>query len=857
MDVMLVLSVYKGEGLRTKEGHRAVVTAHLQDHVLATDPVPMTSGPEFRQEVSWDVNTTTLHRYKCAKVPIKIECHAVDASKRQMLLGYVIMPLNSAVRGEKVEPKWYNLLGGPSSLGKTPARILLSLNILRPSGSAAGVDMEDIIMMDLDQNDERDRPQKVSHPRGIHPQLTGNIEEISPSHSIGTGGGSSYSQTNDSSSHRGTSQQVSVQSSPSVSFRENGHKSSQQNAGASSNLALDLPGTSKDNMLIIPRLGENGGFFQIGPVGEPNEGAFHFSVTVVYAKNLDQVLPKDLEMVEGDEVRFCYSLLGQIVYTDPIKDLRNPNFLAQKAAGKVCSTSSNVAMYFKQHPDLPIHLVLGDVCLATSSINLSSFESLEDSLTPDNPLTVEGTFSMVPAMINPLLWAPSKQPELGIIIQLSLSLDTEAATAHYPTMIKDNFTSGRSAVLVDYLSSASSSDEASDVEESQAIAWSSQSSMSGGRSPSDGVHNKIIRRGHRLRDVSSRWRHQRKSLMYEAAMEVETWKENQQHMFWKLWRAREAELQDHLASEWQSRITSVEAQLQQRLDQCEDLHRKITSTLVNLGVKEKSVAMREEKVKAKKKEISRLRREIKQREKMSRHMWTEETVPREMENLREQLEKAMRKRVELERQVRELEAANRAATDAAEAAQLGNQVKAQEVEAKRQELQLKAQETEALKRDKEHLSEQLSAAIKRKQYYKLQWMRSVGQVHHLQTSHMQQAHNVKLERSSPEPYFVHPRPSKWLKYKEENHTSQTERTKLSRQHSDAETNKGASERWRSMGASSSLTKNPQLQRTLEKHVTERQERERIVNKLNSIREAKDYDAAIQEAGSKIRSLTDR
>ncbi|KAG7160274.1 Centrosomal protein of 120 kDa-like [Homarus americanus] len=807
MDVMLVLSVYKGEGLRTKEGHRAVVTAHLQDHVLATDPVPMTSGPEFRQEVSWDVNTTTLHRYKCAKVPIKIECHAVDASKRQMLLGYVIMPLNSAV-----EPKWYNLLGGPSSLGKTPARILLSLNILRPSGSAAGVDMEDIIMMDLDQNDERDRPQKVSHPRGIHPQLTGNIEEISPSHSIGTGGGSSYSQTNDSSSHRGTSQQVSVQSSPSVSFRENGHKSSQQNAGASSNLALDLPGTSKDNMLIIPRLGENGGFFQIGPVGEPNEGAFHFSVTVVYAKNLDQVLPKDLEMVEGDEVRFCYSLLGQIVYTDPIKDLRNPNFLAQKAAGKVCSTSSNVAMYFKQHPDLPIHLVLGDVCLATSSINLSSFESLEDSLTPDNPLTVEGTFSMVPAMINPLLWAPSKQPELGIIIQLSLSLDTEAATAHYPTMIKDNFTSGRSAVLVDYLSSASSSDEASDVEESQAIAWSSQSSMSGGRSPSDGVHNKIIRRGHRLRDVSSRWRHQRKSLMYEAAMEVETWKENQQHMFWKLWRAREAELQDHLASEWQSRITSVEAQLQQRLDQCEDLHRKITSTLVNLGVKEKSVAMREEKVTA---------RDQTEREDVETHVDGGDGAERDGEST------------------------GTAGEGDEEEGGTGETVKAQEVEAKRQELQLKAQETEALKRDK------------RKQYYKLQWMRSVGQVHHLQTSHMQQAHNVKLERSSPEPYFVHPRPSKWLKYKEENHTSQTERTKLSRQHSDAETNKGASERWRSMGASSSLTKNPQLQRTLEKHVTERQERERIVNKLNSIREAKDYDAAIQEAGSKIRSLTDR
>lgn len=240
------------------------------------------------------------------------------------------------------------------------------------------------------------------------------------------------------------------------------------------------------------------------------------------------MIPKDLEVAETDKVRFCYSLLGHIVYTDPIKDLVNPDFVAERAAGKVCSTFRSVSSYFKQHPELPIHLLIGDVCLATSSINLSSFEAV-DSLTPETPLTVEGNFPLVPVMMNPLIWSPVKKPVLGSTIQLSISTDHEGSSIHYPPMVKDNFDNGSSVLMVDYLSSSSSSGGMTDSEEECAIADGV------GFYTQEGEQNRcrVKRRRHKQRDLSDRWHHQRKSLMYEAAMEVETWKENQQHLFWK------------------------------------------------------------------------------------------------------------------------------------------------------------------------------------------------------------------------------------------------------------------------------------------------------------------------------------
>ncbi|XP_071536511.1 uncharacterized protein [Panulirus ornatus] len=1021
-ELMLVLSVYEGEGIQPREGWTVVVTARLDGLVLATDPVPLTTEPKFRQEISWNLNTATLRKYKRARVPVRVECHAVDNHENHQMIGYIVLPLSTAVKGINIDPKWHKLLGGPTTRHKLSPSLLLCLNVL-PSASTtkkdevmtvnddsncAETDNKSALDMDVDshhaspqqpdvinkensiksgqrvkvlssdsrinskfsdgkvrsdsngkqklsssreeevkvvvedcamrvaekktinnssysrrsvgshwmedktrevkecyitqeyghEKEDSDDPQKILNREGF--DICSNYRRLSDvthssnnavsvsatsipqhhpvnvrkdftqSHPTDISRRVSQPYSNDNNGLRKANKRCDTQGSSSI-VRENGHKFAQHTS--SSNLALAIPSTSNtaggksrmstDSTQIIPRLNQNGGFFQIGPVGEPDEKMFHFSVTIVYAKNLDEVFPKDFEVAETDKMRFCYSLLGHIVYTDPIKDLINPQFLAERAAGKVCSTFHSVSTYFKQHPELPIHLLIGDVCLATSSINLSSFEAV-DSLTPETPLTIEGNFPLVPVMMNPLVWSPAKKPVLGGTIQLSISADHEGSSIHYPPMVKENFDNGSSVLMVDYLSSSSSSGGVTDSEEEYTIAWSNQDDGVGVYTQ-EGEQNryKVKRRRHKQRDLPGRWRHQRKSLMYEAAMEVETWKENQQRFFWKQWSAREAELQHHLASEWQARISTMEAQLQRRLDQCDTLHRRLTEALANVTVKEKNIALREEKVRMLQEEVERKEHELHGRERMLRKVEKRSKKVRESQETRELREQLAHEKMiqrHLQRQVRELEAASRAAGDTAEAAQLGGQVKMQEIE--------------NLKRDKEYLAEQLSAALRRKKYYKLQWVQSIGQVHHLKTSPVCHANDLRLEmeRSSPQPYYVHQQPNKRLKYKEENHTvydagekgrDQVKGSEL-RQNSDmhcgmepAKMESNERVRWKKgMGPG----KSSEPRKVLEDLVKERQDLDRLVRKRNSLVEAEEssshYSAAIREAETKIRSLVD-
>nr|XP_045594563.1 centrosomal protein of 120 kDa-like [Procambarus clarkii] len=996
-DLTVVLSVYEGEGMQPREKWKVVVTAHLEGKVVSTDPVPLSSEPNISQEMSWDVSPSTLHKYKNARVPLRIECHAVDSNNDHHLVGYIILPLVSAVQGEMIDKKWHRLLGGPSVPQRMPPRLLLCLNVFseatkgaepmnvcqenelhidsenirelnfpsrRSVSKSSGVQRQnsvnsvqevlnrsldsrsgmlcdskkntdlqtkekhpstkgEIMTMDKDLTrmatrltsrssvnnlravgevkqevreysvDDEDRDdsenrfnaktrnlrscknqsaahsQNAEHPAYTSPRGISRHSMTSPSKdshiqpSVNQSGGT-YSPAGGIPIRR-TNQQSGVLSSPNSSIKENGHKSTSQ-AANENDFVMAIPSTSSGTIgrskpstemtQIIPRLNENGGFFQIGPIGDPDEKTFHFSVTIVYAKNLDQVLPKDLKVAESDTLRFCYSLLGHIVYTDSIKDLTNPDFLAERAAGKVRSTSLNVSSYFQQHPEFPIHLLIGDVCLATSNINLSSFESAGDCLTPETPITVEGSFPLLPVMLNPLLWSPAKEPVLGVIIQLSVSLENESNTQYYPPMIKENFGTGRALIMMDYLSSASSSDDASEYEKEHRIPWSNQNDGSSGYYVEDGKNKKykVKKQRHGQRDLLSRWQHQRKSLMYDAAMEVETWKEDQQHIFWEQWSAREAELQNHLASEWQERISSVETQLQSRLDQCDTLHKTLTSALLNVGIKEKNVALREEKVRSLQQEVKRQKRELKQRESASVKVDKRQRKRKmeEADELQVQLQNEKSRRKQLQRQVRELEAASRAATEAAEATQLGNQVKMQEIK--------------SLKEDKERLVEQLNAALKRKQYYKLQWVRLVGQMHNMHTARVHDTPDVRMDMERSEPYFVNPQPNKQLKYKEDNTVHDiggkiTRRVEMARRgQSDAargETEFGESgrrERWRKgVGPG----KSSQPSKILENVLKERQELERRVRR-NDHKEAgqgsTDYSAAIKEAERKLRSL---
>lgn len=122
-------------------------------------------------------------------------------------------------------------------------------------------------------------------------------KDIPQSHPIDMRRGYPQPHLSDNNGFRKVNQQSDSQESSNV-VKENGHRFAQHTS--SSNLAVAIPSTSNtvgssntrtstDSTKIIPRLNQSGGFFQIGPVGEPDEEMFHFSVTIVYAKNLDEV----------------------------------------------------------------------------------------------------------------------------------------------------------------------------------------------------------------------------------------------------------------------------------------------------------------------------------------------------------------------------------------------------------------------------------------------------------------------------------------------------------------------------------------------------------------------------------------
>lgn len=81
----------------------------------------------------------------------------------------------------------------------------------------------------------------------------------------------------------------------SSSVRENGHRADPQPSSSKNNDVVALPSTSggavgaSDKLRAIPLLNAQGSYFQIGPAGEPGEQMFEYSITIVFAKFLDQV----------------------------------------------------------------------------------------------------------------------------------------------------------------------------------------------------------------------------------------------------------------------------------------------------------------------------------------------------------------------------------------------------------------------------------------------------------------------------------------------------------------------------------------------------------------------------------------
>ncbi|XP_063588457.1 uncharacterized protein LOC134765667 [Penaeus indicus] len=489
-----------------------------------------------------------------------------------------------------------------------------------------------------------------------------------------------------------------------------------------------LPVGAERSSKLQPELIEHEGFFQIGHRNSPGEESYVLSITIVFAKNLEQLMPNKLQATSIPAC-FSYSLLGYPIKTDPIKDLKQPNFLAERAAGKIRATPANLSAYFTQNPQLQIHLLIGDLRLASTSVNLSSFEDAGD-LSLEAPLIVEGGYSLVPVVAHPADVEEGKDPVLGIVAELSKVPRSDLSVRHPTEMVKIKSEGHNS---LNSPSEASSDDSDSEVERQRQVCRSQWGNVHHNESkPRTSFTGEMLEQ----KELASEIHKQRLQLLCAAAIEVETWKEDQQELFWKQWCARESELQQHLAAEWRVRVNTIESNLRNQIAKCDTLQSRLSSALTNLSAREVIVKNREQKLKWLEDELEQQRQILKERDKSSA------AEDRSMVDIDvwEELVLERKKRRALEKQVEELKGRTLLA------------------ETKLREEEKLSKEASNLRKEKEKLSEQLAAAVSRKQYYKLQWVRSISQLHQLHVAQAQDTLAIKSEvvSSSPEPLYPSP-----------------------------------------------------------------------------------------------------
>ena len=254
--------------------------------------------------------------------------------------------------------------------------------------------------------------------------------------------------------------------------------------------------------------------------------SFRHCVSIVIFVNFFQLVPPDMEIHEANNTMFCYSLLSHFIYGEPIKDLADPDFQAENAMGRISSTVHNLSDYFMQHPDLPINLTVGDVCLATATVRLAPFAS--SILTGGLPVQVEGSYPLVPNLFSPLGWKPTGEPVVGIIVTLSASDAPELPVLPFAAEVRDVINSDRAFHPVMEYSSGSSVRSISDSQDDSAITWIDQKDGLG-RSRN---HGTVARLSHKHKSRHKTW-HQKERQLQKAALEVEKWKESEQESFWK------------------------------------------------------------------------------------------------------------------------------------------------------------------------------------------------------------------------------------------------------------------------------------------------------------------------------------
>ncbi|NXU57883.1 CE120 protein, partial [Turnix velox] len=151
-----------------------------------------------------------------------------------------------------------------------------------------------------------------------------------------------------------------------------------------------------DPKSTVPVLNEEEGYHQIGPA-EYCRDYFVLSVTIVFATQLEQLVPSTMKLPERQpEFFFYYSLLGNDVTNEPFTDLINPNFEPERASVRIRSTVDVLHGYFCAESKLQIHLCCGDQSLGSTEVPLSELLKKGSTEVDQHPVAVEGAFILVP-----------------------------------------------------------------------------------------------------------------------------------------------------------------------------------------------------------------------------------------------------------------------------------------------------------------------------------------------------------------------------------------------------------------------------------------------------------------------------
>ncbi|XP_076035166.1 uncharacterized protein LOC143021496 [Oratosquilla oratoria] len=444
-ELVLVLGIYEGRGWCPETNHTAVVEAKLDGHTLATDPIPLVTQPKFFTEITWQADRNTIRKYKLSRVPIHIECFSIHVNGKKKFLGYIILPLASAVEGVTSDPKWHAILGSSLCSYKETPSLLITLNLeakserimdeISPSSPVESEDKPKKYTKDGPKDKKEVREEPEDEPNVDERNYSPPVEEINLISPIKRKTRNSMDDNSvveiephqerepqqpkrkDCEEERKINQSettIDIRSPVNVDRIDRSSRTpsdvvstefdqhfkicspqQQTDRSRSGSEQLSSPAAviahSPSLMHLTPRLHPDGGFFQLGRPGEDIEMHFEFSVTVYFVKDLHGVIPSNLSMAFSNKFYFRYSLLGVTIVTDAFTSLDEPNFVPQRASARLHASQQNLLSYLDKNHLLPIHLCAGDVCLATAVVNL---KSLTTTNFEEGPRAIEGGFEL-------------------------------------------------------------------------------------------------------------------------------------------------------------------------------------------------------------------------------------------------------------------------------------------------------------------------------------------------------------------------------------------------------------------------------------------------------------------------------